>query len=177
MAIRDLIGAVKNDKKALTAVTFLGAAGLCFVLISSLLPGDSKDEEKNQKLSEKSASDLSSSYCEETEKRLTDFLKNIEGVGEVQVYLTVSGEEEYVYATEGKTSVSENKTEEEHKYVIIGTNGSKSALIETVNSPKIVGAVVACSGCSSPVVQEEIYRTVSTALGIPTSQIYVTKLI
>ena len=177
MKIPDKIMNMKTDKKMMTAVVVLGIAGLLLIMISSLIP----EKKKNDSVAAESASvtDMSDaeSYCSETEKRLEKFLSNINGVGNVKVYLTVGSSERYVYAAEGRHSKTENKTEEEHKYVIIGTNGSKSALIETVNSPKIVGAVVACSGCSSPVVQEEIYRTVSTALGIPTSQIYVTKLI
>ena len=48
--------------------------------------------------------------------------------------------------------------------------------IETVETPAITGAVIACSGFDSPAVQEQIYRAVSAALGIPTGKIYVTKL-
>ena len=59
---------------------------------------------------------------------------------------------------------------------MIGTNGSKSALIETVNSPEITGAVIACTGADSPLVQEAVYKAVSTALGVSTGKVYVTKL-
>lgn len=174
MAIRELIKSMRTDKKALTAVTVLGAAGLCLIMLSSILPDD--NDKKEKKAEPQSVSSVSESYCLDTEKRLTEFLQNIEGVGEVEVYLTVSGEEEYVYATEGKTSISENKTEEERKYVMIGGSSDKTALVETVKAPEISGVVIACSGCDSAVVQEKIYKAVSTALDIPTSRIYVTKL-
>lgn len=175
MAIHDLINSIKTDKKALTVVTVLGAVGLCLIMLSSFLPDNSKKNEKKTE-TQASVSNVSEDYCLDTEKRLAEFLKNIEGVGEVRVYLTVNGEEEYVYATEGKTSISENKKEEERKYVMIGGSSDKTALVETVKSPKINGAVIACSGCDSAAVQEKIYKAVSTALDIPTSQIYVTKL-
>lgn len=175
MAIRDLIKSISGDKKMLTAVTIFGATGLCLIMLSSVMPKDSGNEKKSE-LSQTQASVSAEEYRIETEKRLTDFLENIEGVGEVKVYLTVGSEEEYVYATEGKTSKSDNKTEEELKYVMISESGSKSALIETVNTPEISGAVIACSGCGSASVQEEIYNAVSKALGISTSRIYVTKL-
>ena len=174
MAIRDFFSSMKSDKKALTAVTVLGAAGLCLIMLSSLLPGDDKKAE--EKSEPQTTASVSADFCGETERRLTEFLKNIEGVGEVKVYLNVSGDEEYIYATEGKTSISENKTEEERSYVMIGGSGSKTALVETVKAPEITGAVIACSGCDSAAVQEMVYKAVSTALDIPTSQIYVTKL-
>ena len=60
--------------------------------------------------------------------------------------------------------------------MMIGSGNEKSALVETIQTPVITGAVVACGGFDSPSVQEQIYRATSTALGIPTGQIYVTKL-
>lgn len=174
MGIGELLKSFTSDKKALTAVMILGAAGLCLILISSLLPGEKKKDDKATETI--SVSSSSEDYCKETEKRLSEFLRKIEGVGEVEVYLTVSNEEEYVYATEGKSSESENKKEEEYQYVMVGGSGDKTALIETVKAPQISGAVVACSGCDSPVVQEMVYKAVSTALDIPTSRIYVTIL-
>ena len=57
-----------------------------------------------------------------------------------------------------------------------GGGGQREPLIETVQAPAITGAVVACTGCGDPAVEERIYRAVSAALGIPTSRIYVTKM-
>lgn len=177
MEILNKLKEMKDDKKAVTVVTLLGAAGLLLIALSSLLPESDYEKEKKTVSSEPETADFSSErYCFETEQRLEEFLKNIEGVGEVQVYLTVSSQEEYVYATEGKSSTSENKKEEEKNYVMIGGGSDKTALVETVKSPEISGAVIACTGCDDPAIQEKIYKAVSTALGIPTRQIYVTKL-
>jgi len=163
-----------RDKKLLTVVMFLGIAGLIFIMLSSIVP----DKENNgipehNAVSESSGAD---SYRIETEKRLENFLSSIDGAGNVKVYLTVGSDERYVYATEGKRSKSENKTEEERKYVMIGSGNEKSALVETVQTPVITGAVIACEGADNPAVQEQIYKAASAALGISTGQIYVTKL-
>ena len=61
--------------------------------------------------------------------------------------------------------------------MIIGGGNEKNALIETIETPEITGAVIACTGCDSPTVRERIYKAVAAALGIPTGKIYVTKLI
>lgn len=175
MEIFDKLKEMKNNKKTVTAVTMLGAAGLLLIMLSSILPDDEKKKE-DAEIRPEAEMLCAESYCHETEQRLEEFLKNIEGVGEVQVYLTVSGEEEYVYATEKKSSTSENKKEEEKSYVMIGGGNEKTALVETVKAPEICGAVIACTGCDSPVIQEKVYKAVSTALGIPTGKIYVTKL-
>ncbi|MDE7105413.1 MAG: hypothetical protein K2O36_05985, partial [Ruminococcus sp.] len=115
-------------------------------------------------------------YCRETEQKLEEFLKKIDGAGDVEVYLTIKSSERYVYAAEEKKVKSENKTEEEEKYVIIGGGSEREPLIETVEAPEVTGAVIVCTGGDSPVVEERIYKAVSSALGISTSKIYVTKM-
>ncbi len=174
MEIAEKLRNMSKDKRMMTAVVILGITGLVLIMISSLVP----EKEKTDELEYKAAEEIFSAedYRSETEKRLESFLGSIDGAGDVRVYLTVGSDERYIYATEGRRSKSENKTEEERKYVMIGGGSDKSALIETVETPAITGAVIACSGSDSPAVQEQIYRAVSAALGIPTGKIYVTKL-
>lgn len=175
MKIAEKLGIMKKDKKALTAVMLLGTGGLLLIMLSSLLTGEKKTGRSEEEISSTDFSDHTD-YCHETERRLENFLKTIEGAGDVRVYLTVGTDQRYVYAREEKISRSENKTEEEEKYVMIGGGNGKSALIETVEVPEITGAVIACTGCDSPVVTERIYRAVSAALGISSGKIFVTKL-
>lgn len=164
-----------KDKKLLTVVMFLGIAGLIFTMLSSIIPdGNDTDISEYAAVSENSEAEI---YRTETEKRLEEFLSSIDGAGDVKVYLTVGNGERYIYATEGKRSKSENMTEEERKYVMIGSGNEKSALVETVQTPAITGAVIACRGFDNPSVQEQIYRAASAALGISTGQIYVTIII
>lgn len=174
MRIPEKIKEMFKGRKALTLTTALGIAGMLLIMVSSLIPEKNQTAEKT--VSPAASSADAAAYCAETEKRLEDFLSDIEGAGEVRVYLTVGSSETTVYATEEKRSRSDNKTEEEEKYVMIGSGSDKGALIETVQAPSIEGAVIACSGCDRPEVQERIYKAVSAALGIPTAKIYVTKL-
>lgn len=175
MKIAEKLGNMKRDKKTVTAVMILGTGGLLLIMLSSLLPGKKQSGEPPETDNSSGFSD-SADYCHETERRLESFLESIEGAGKVRVYLTVGTDQRYVYAREERLSRSENKTEEEEKYVMIGGGNGKSALIETVEVPEITGAVIACTGCDSPVVTERIYKAVSAALGIPSGKIFVTKL-
>lgn len=165
------IGDLWRNKKT-TVVTALGAVGLLLIMISSILPDKKQSAEQNSPKTEITAAE---SYCRETEKRLEDFLEKIEGAGNVEVYLTVGSGERYVYAAEEKKAVSENKVERDEKYVLIGGGSEREPLIEKVETPEITGAVIICSGCDSPLVEERIYRAVSAALGISTMKIYVSK--
>lgn len=166
-----LIGSLR--KKSSAAAVIFGIAGLILILLSSFVSDKKKSVHETEKPQTNAAQ---SSYRSETEERLEAFLENIEGAGEVKVYLTVGSGERYVYASEGKHSESENKKEEEEKYVIVGGGSDRQPLIETIKTPEITGAVVICKGCSSPVVEERIYKAVSAALDIPTSDIYVTTM-
>ena len=173
MEIAEKLKNMKKDKKLMTAVVVLCIAGLLLIMLSPLFSGGNRSSpgEAQPDFSEMSG-DL---YCAEIQQRLEAFLRNIEGAGEVKVFLKAGGEQRYVYATEGKKSISDNRSEEEEKYVLIGGSSGRSALVETIEAPEVSGAVVLCSG-DSAVVREQIYRAVSAALGIPTSKIYVAKL-
>ena len=168
MEIPEKIKNMKSDRKMLTAVAVLGAAGLLLIMLSGFADGGKKSSSTAE--TSLTAGTSSESYCTDTEKRLEEFLQRIDGAGEVRAFLKVGSEQRYVYATEGKKSVSDKKTEEEEKYVVIGGNGGKNALIE------IEGAVILCSGCGDPAVREQVYRAAAAALGIPTAKIYVGRL-
>ncbi len=164
---------IKNRRWAVF-MTVCGCAGLLLIMISSIVPGRGAPERSVSEI--KSCSVDAEKYCRMTEEKLERFLADISGAGAVKVYITVGSDQRYVYATEGRKSRSSDRSEEEEKYVIIGSGSEKNALIETVEVPAITGAVIACEGGESPKVCEQIYKSVSAALNIPTSNIFVTKL-
>ena len=174
MEVAEKFRDLPKDKKLLVVVMFLGIAGLIFIMLSAVVPDGKSDTETGYSV--ENGADSAERYRIDTERRLEEFLSNIDGAGNVKVCITVATDERYVYATEGKRNQSGNTTEEEKKYVIIGNGSEKTALVETVQPPAITGAVVACSGYDSPAVQEQIYKATSAVLGISTGKIYVTKL-
>ena len=104
MEMFEKLKGMQKDKKMLAAVTVLGMAGLLLIMISSFLP-----DKKEERLSEipQVSSVTYDSYCSDTEKRLENFLRSVDGAGDVKVYLTVGSNERYIYATEGKNSRSD----------------------------------------------------------------------
>lgn len=149
-------------------IVIAGALGMILIMVSSFIPEDEENSDTEK------TSYSYSDYLSETENRLGDFLESMEGVGNVKIMITLEGGEFYIYAREGKTSVSESKTETDENYVMSGRE--KTPVLETVNNPEIKGAVIACEGASDPAVKQNIYNAVSKALGIPTANIYVTEL-
>ena len=174
MEIPEKFRNMSRDRKLMAAVAVLCIAGLILIMLSSLFGGGKKTGHAEEQVS--FAEITGEGYCTGIQQKLEDFLSSIEGAGEVRVFLKAGGEQRYIYATEGKKTISDNRTEAEEKYVMIGGTGGKSALVETVKAPEIEGAVVLCSGYELPAVREQIYRAASAALGISTAKIYVAKL-
>ena len=174
MELAEKIKELIKDRKWAVYMTLCGVSGLLLIMISALLPAGSTKKEAEREITQSFGD--TEEYCRSTEKRLGVFLESIEGAGDVKVFITAESGERYVYATEGRRSRADNKTEEERKYVMTGSGSEKKALIETVESPGIAGAVVLCSGGGSASVREKIYKAVSAALDLPTAKIYVAKL-
>lgn len=174
MEMKEKVKELVKKRNWAVFMTVCGIAGLLLIMISSIMP-DKSIKKKPERDSPNKLSEVQE-YCGLTEKRLEDFLESIDGAGDVKAYIIAESSERYVYATEGRLSKNDNKTEEEEKYVIIGSGSEKKALIESVEVPKITGAVILCSGGESAYVREQLYKAVSAALDLPTARIYVTKL-
>lgn len=154
-----------SSKYGAAAAIALGAAGMLLILFS----GGSEDE-----ILETAAETDSewSGYRAEIEAELEDILSSIEGVGSVNVMVTVGSSEEYVYAQ----SSSRNNDKEEQDYVIIKNGSKEGALVKRVKAPSVTGVVIVCDGGASSKVCERVYNAVTAALGIPSSRIYVTEM-
>lgn len=152
-------------------VVFLGIAGMCCILLPSLFPTDKAEPE----LTELSA-DASEQYRQKTEALLTEILEHTRGVGRVQVLVTVRGSEQYHFATEGDSVITEDEIRQKRSYVTIGGSSHQQPLTESIAHPDITGVVVVCEGGEEPTVQEAVYHAVSVACGISTAQICVTGL-
>lgn len=175
MEIAEKIRELIKQRKWAVFMTVCGCGGMLLIMISSLIPDKADTATTTADSNCISVCDVDS-FCHETEQRLAAFLSDIDGAGEVKVYLSAGSSERYIYAAEGRRSRSDSKTEEEEKYVMIGSGSEKSALVETVELPEIKGAVIVCGGGDDAAVRERMYKAASAALGISTAKIYVSKL-
>lgn len=137
-------------------------AVLCIVLLLVMKP--SSDKTEPTPAAEPPAPEQS--YSEELERSLEEIISQIQGVGKVSVMVTVEGTAKKIYAAD--TSESDSKTDE--KTVILG---SKEALLESTEYPRVKGVLVVCSGGKSAAVKEKVVDAVSTVLEIPTSKVCV----
>ncbi len=165
---------LKKDKKILILV-FIGFLGVFLIAISETNIDGSVDEEK------KYTQNMNSyEYCDYLEKRVEDIVNSIEGAGEVRVMITLAETTEYVYAQNQNGTKKSNKDSEnsdnKSNFVIIEKDNNDSGLLIKTFEPKIRGVAVVCDGGDNPLVQQQIYSTVSAVLNVSTARISISKL-
>lgn len=173
--LADRIKRIFSDSRYIKIIFALGICGIILIFISGISDNKSYVKSENSSLSENGYN--MDEYAERMEKRLSEILQKIDGVGRTEVMVTVECTEEYIYAEEMKSDISEsddkNSIHNENKYVFKGNNSEKEALLKKIVSPKISGVVIVCEGGDKSKVAENIYNTVSVALDIPSNKIYV----
>ena len=129
-----------------------------------------------------------SDYEQQLEQRVKDILKNVEGVGEVEVMIALKSSSEKVVHVDGSNSRSvtdetdssggarkiENE-ENESSTVLTDSDGNNSPIIEKELYPEISGIVISAAGGGSPAVQEEISSAMQALFGLPAHKIKVLK--
>lgn len=174
---------IKQDNKKVNVLFLIGIAGIVLIFISSIFP--SKDTTKQVKVS--SALQAEQQYIDTLEKKLTDILKNISGVGDAKVMITLESSASVIYAqdeesdnqTQGAAGQEDAsiKSSYNSQHVLIEESGDKKALVETNIMPEIKGVAVVCSGGGDIMVIKNITDLVSALLALPTNRICVTKMI
>lgn len=125
-------------------------------------------------------------YDIQIEKKLEDILKQIEGVGEVQVMVTLAETKEIVLAeevsevseqTEEKDSSSGTRTinKESTQNKVVMTEGNKPYIIKEA-MPKINGVLVVAQGGDDSNIKNTIIQSVSSLLDIPVHKVSVFKM-
>ncbi|MEG2930055.1 MAG: hypothetical protein RR846_10975, partial [Oscillospiraceae bacterium] len=133
-----------TEKQKGNIVIFLGILGILFLSM-----GDTKFF-KGSEATGKSKKTLSE-YKQGLERETALFLKEIDGVGDVKVMITLEAGEEVVYAQEEKSVEDKQKNSGEKTFqesikstfenavVMVGGSGEKTALIEKTIQPSIQG--------------------------------------
>jgi stage III sporulation protein AG len=173
-SFNDILQKLKKGN-SIKIVIILGLAGMLLILFSEIFSNDGNDAKKNTDIKTTAGDENYENYANDMEIQLKEILEKIDGVGNAEVMITVSGTEEYIYAQEEKNQKSEKDSSEEKQYVIIGSNGDKQALLKKIVSPEISGVVIICEGGDSNIVKERVYNTISAVFNIPSQRIYVTK--
>lgn len=126
------------------------------------------------------------SNANDLEGRLETILSNINGVGNVKVFINYSESSETVamYNENSKTSVTEEtdtsggvrkveETDSQKEIVYQEDNGSKIPIVQKTVEPKIEGAIITAKGASDISIKTSIIQAVEAATGLATHKIQV----
>lgn len=179
----------KNKEKRVENLIFLVIL-LVILLVATKYIFSSKDSGKNSnntsqstninnsksttgsKEAANSTGEASSSQSD-LEQKLSTILSQISGISDVSVVLSYSQDSKQnpVYNTKEQEKSGEKTTEKSVAYN--EQSGSKTALIESVETPKAEGAIVVAKGADSVEMRSKIASAVSTVVNIPVYKVQV----
>ena len=153
-----------DEKKRMNLVVVIGLAGLLLLACSEWIPA-AQEQTSAELVSVQTEQD----YALEMETRLEALLAQMEKVGRVKVMVTLANGEENVYATDSeKTANGTSQT----NHVLLGKDG----LLETIQTPQVLGVAVVCDGGDDAGVQNRISTLVAALTGVGVHHITVTKM-
>ena len=156
-----LRAALADEKQRVNLLVCMGLAGLLLLAVSSWLPADSNTQSATP-------ADSTADYAAELETRLTALISRVEGAGKTAVMVTLESGSESIYATDTDSDGSST-------HVLLGS-GEADGLVETVETPRVLGVAVVCEGGGSAAVQSRVTALVQALTGIGTNHITVAKM-
>ena len=101
-----------------------------------------------------------SSYSEETERKLTNIISSIDGVGECEVMITFEYTGENIYAKDSEAKSDDTSQSNSDQYVLYDSQNGEKALL----------------GGDNTQVREAIINTVTSLFDISTNRVSVSKI-
>ena len=186
-----------NNKRKIENLVFLVIILIITVVIINYVWSGDKNSNKNmtnstgkQLATTKSVQNSGETSQDTTnnnlEERLENILSNINGVGNVKVFINYSETSETVamYNENSKTSTTEEtdksggvrkveQTDSQKEVVYQEQNGNKTPIVQKTVEPKIEGAIITAKGASDINIKTSIIQAVEAATGLATHKIQV----
>ena len=160
------------QKKALGAVKKYRYAILILIVGLALMLIPEKGEEQPSQTPMRSEIQDEPDVSDE----LAQILSHIQGAGKVEVMLTVAYGEKTVYQTDEDISGGENGATRIETVIITNSDRSQNGLVQQINPPVYLGAIVVCQGAERSAVRLAIVEAVSKVTGLGADRISVLKM-
>lgn len=157
---------LKDEKKRANLLVCLGVAGMLLLALSEWKP---QEEPSSATITEGSVTTSPATYTAQLQEQLCGLISRVEGVGKVEVMVTLARGEESVYATDNQTA-SDGSLSVSH--VLLGESG----LVETVQTPQVLGVAVVCEGGGNAAVQNRVSEIVQALTGVKSNHITVAQM-
>ncbi|MGN0656344.1 MAG: hypothetical protein ACI4KR_06090 [Ruminiclostridium sp.] len=141
--LKDVGEIIKSDK-SVKIILAAGAALMLIIAFGGFFGGSTQTEETGYSRAELAE------YEARLEKRLSDILSEINGIGKTEVMITLDGAEQTEY-------------------------GKSKDMLLSVTAPRVRGVIVVCDGGDNIAVKEKVINAVSGVFGISTTRISVIK--
>lgn len=113
---------------------------------------------------------------EEMEKKMTDTLSHIQGVGKIRVMLTLKSGSQLHLAEDISRSGKENDTKYDSETVTINRgSGNQEVVVTNQIYPTYQGALIVCQGAAQSSVRLAITEAVAALTGLSTDKISIVK--
>ena len=137
-------------------------------IVLMLLPTSDGKEERDRENGGESYS------LSQTEQRLESLLRNMQGVGQVNVMLTLKSGSALELAKDSSTSVRDSETKRESDIVTVSRgSGSEEVVVTQERYPVYQGAGVVCEGGGNSAVRLAVIEAVSVLTGLGSDKITV----
>lgn len=171
----------------------LGLAGVVLVIVSIPFSNDKKTTDSSDSLAARTQSksqESSPDYESELEKRVEDILSNIEGVGKVDVMITIKDSGEKIVDSAKPYSKSETSesdstggsrtiteiTQSDDTIFSVDENGNNIPYVTKELQPQIEGIAVIAQGGGNAVIAEKITNVLESLLNVSVNKISVMKM-
>lgn len=182
-----------NNKKKIENLVFFIIILIITIIIINIIWNDKntskniKEVDTNKKLATTNQVQVEQVSKEDTlSQKLEAILSQIQGVGEVKVFINYSESSEVVamYNENSKSSTTEEtdtsggirkvqETDSQKDIIYQENNGTKTPMTKKVIEPKIEGAIITAKGANNIDVKTNIIQAVEAATGLATHKIQV----
>lgn len=175
-----------NNKEFINNLFIILLISIIFLIVANIfLKTDDKDNNSiKDEYDVGNTIDLQEDYSTYLEKKLVNILSKINGVGNVNVMVTLENSVEKIAATnttktteETLENDSEGGTREIHREDMttqVMTKGNDDSLMIVKEiKPTVQGVIVVAEGADDPILKEILYEAVKTALGIQANKVEV----
>ncbi len=181
--LKELYNNEQSKKKLLNLITML-CLGVIIVIGASTFTDKEETEQEltyindNEDHVEEEKNNIIKNYSNELESKLEYILGKINGVGNVNVMITLEDTAERIPAvntTQSKETTSEEDSQggvrevikqDSTQQIVVGSNKKDSILVIKEIKPEVKGVIVVAEGAEDINVKEKLYKAVKTVLGI-----------
>ena len=107
--------------------------------------------------------------------KLAEILQSVQGAGKVKVLLSIATGEKTIYQTDNEINASSDSKKQE-TVIVTNEQRAEAGLINQVNPPTYLGAIVVCEGADSPAVRLAVTQAVAKITGLGSDSICVLKM-